>query len=169
MASVEVRVFYLEMLSAGAQPVPPLPEGMTLVHARSPSVAFYRFLYNTVGRDYHWYSRGRLSDAQLSAVLSDPGNEVHVLYSEGVPAGFAELDRRTPGEVELVQFGLMPEFIGRGLGKTFLRHIIRRAWDYEPRRFWLHTCTLDHPAALPNYLNAGFALYREQTITREIG
>jgi GNAT superfamily N-acetyltransferase len=80
-----------------------------------------------------------------------PLNEVHVLHVDGTPAGFAELDRRIEGEIELVQFGLMPEFIGQSLGRYFLQWTIDKAWSYGPRRFWLHTCTKDHPAALPNY------------------
>ena len=168
MASVDVKVFYLEMLTPGQQSLPPLPDGCMILHALRPPVSFYRYLYNTIGQAYHWYSRGKLSDAELAAVLSDPRNEVHVLYADGVPAGFAELDRRVEGEIELVQFGLMPEFIGKGLGKAFLRRIIDKVWSGQPRRFWLHTCTLDHAAALPNYLKAGFAVYREETITRDI-
>ncbi len=82
----------------------------------------------------------------------------------GVPAGFAELDRRIEGEIELVQFGLMPEFIGQGLGRYFLQWAIDKAWSYHPRRFWLHTCTKDHPAALPNYLKAGFVVYKEEVV-----
>jgi GNAT superfamily N-acetyltransferase len=70
------------------------------------------------------------------------------------------------GEVELVQFGLTPEFIGQGLGKFFLQWAIDRAWGYGPRRLWLHTCTLDHPAALPNYLKAGFRIYKEERTVR---
>ena len=122
----------------------------------------YRFLYDAVGRDYDWPRCTRLSDAALAALLNDPRLEVHVLMAEGVPAGLAELDRRVEGDVELVQFGLMPEFIGQGLGRYFLRWAIDRAWGYGPRRFWLHTDTKDHPAALPNYLKAGFAIYKEQ-------
>src|SRR5260370_29736357 len=91
---------------------------------------------------------------------------VHVLMADGVPAGFAELDRRREGEIELVQFGLMPEFIGQGLGRYFLQWTIDRAWSYDPRRFWLHTCTLDHPAALPNYRKAGFEIYKEEMTVR---
>ena len=82
--------------------------------------------------------------------------------AEGVPAGYAALDRRIEGEIELMQFGLMPEFIGQGLGQYFLQWTIDKAWSYRPRRFWLHTCTKDHPAALPNYLKAGFAVYKEE-------
>ena len=156
-----VKTTYLQMFAHARRFVPPPREGLVVVHAKKPSVAYYRFLYDCVGRDYHWSSRKKLSDAQLAALLNDPRLEVHVLMADGVPAGFAELDRRTESEIELVQFGLMPEFIGQGLGKYFLQWTIDKAWSYQPRRFWLHTCTKDHPAALPNYLKAGFAIYKE--------
>ncbi len=125
-------------------------------------MAYYRFLYDAVGRAYDWTSRKKLSDAELAALLNDPRLEVHLLTADGAPAGFAELDRRTEGEIELVQFGLLPAFIGQGLGRYFLQWTIDKAWSYGPRRFWLHTCTKDHPAALPNYLKAGFAIYKEE-------
>jgi GNAT superfamily N-acetyltransferase len=168
MAKVDVTVYYLEMHSHQRRDVPPPREGLSVVHARRPTVAYYRFLYNTVGRDYHWRSRAKLTDTELAAVLQNLRNEVHVLLADGTPAGFSELDRAPEDEIELVQFGLMPEFIGQGLGKYFLQWTIDRAWGYQPRRFWLHTCTLDHAAALPNYRKGGFAVYREEKIQREI-
>ena len=158
---MKVTTTYLEMLARPERVVPPR-EGLSVVHAKKPTVAYYRFLYDAVGRDYDWTSRKKLSDAELAALLNDPRLEIHVLMAEGVPAGFAELDRRIEGEIELVQFGLMPEFIGQGLGRYFLQWTIDKAWSYHPRRFWLHTCTRDHPAALPNYLKAGFAVYKEE-------
>lgn len=161
MATADITVYYLEMRDHSPRAVTPM-EGLTVVEARRPTVAFYRFLYNTVGQPYNWHSRGRLPDAELATIIQDPLNEVHVLYAEGTPAGFAELVRRTPDEIELIQFGLMPEFIGQGLGKWFLQWAIDKAWSYGPRRFWLHTCTLDHPAALPNYFKAGFHLYKQE-------
>ena len=167
MPTVAVRVYYLEMLSPPATCSPAPREGLTVIHAKKPTVAYYRFLYNAVGKDYHWYTRGRLPDAELAASLSDPLNEIHALHVDGTPAGFAELDRRTE-EIELVQFGLMGEFIGQGLGKYFLQWTIDRVWSYQPRRFWLHTCSLDHPRALPNYQKAGFVLYQEEMIQREL-
>jgi GNAT superfamily N-acetyltransferase len=168
MPAVDVEVYYLEMLTRPAGAAAPPRDGLAVVHARRPTVAYYRFLYNTVGKAYHWHSRAKLTDAELAAVLQDPRNEVHVLHAEGTPAGFVEFDRRVEGEVEIVQFGLVPEFIGQGLGKYLLRWAVDRAWSYNPRRVWLHTCSLDHPAALPNYLKGGFALYRETTVRREI-
>jgi GNAT superfamily N-acetyltransferase len=168
MPSADVKVSYLEMLAHPPGEVPPPRAGLSVVHARQPTVVFYRFLYNTVGQDYHWYSWAKLTDPELATVLANPRNEVHVLHVEGTPAGFVEFDRRRDEEVEIVQFGLMPEFIGQGLGKYLLRWAIDRAWSYGPRRVWLHTCTLDHPAALPNYQKAGFRVYREEIIQRQL-
>ena len=159
---MKVKTTYLEMLAHPQRAVPPPREGLVVVHAKKPTVAYYRFLYDAVGGDYDWTSRKELSDAELAALLNDPRLEVHVLMLDGVPAGFAELDRRTEGEIELVQFGLIRDFIGQGLGKYFLKWAIDKAWSYSPKRFWLHTCTKDHPAALPNYLKAGFAIYKEE-------
>jgi GNAT superfamily N-acetyltransferase len=120
-----------------------------------------------VGSNYDWTSRKKLSDAELAAIVHDPKVEIHVLFVDGVPAGFVELDRRVEGEIEITQFGLMPEFIGQGLGKHFLQWAIDKAWSYRPRRLWLHTCTTDHRAALPNYLKAGFATYKEEVKERK--
>jgi GNAT superfamily N-acetyltransferase len=156
-----VKTTYLEMFAHPQRVVPPPKEGLTVVHAKMPPIAYYRFLYDAVGQDYDWTSRMKLSDAELAALLHNPRLEVHVLMTDGVEAGFAELDRRIEGEIELVQFGLMPQFIGQGMGRYFLQWTIDKAWSYGPRRFWLHTCTKDHPAALPNYLKAGFAIYSE--------
>src|ERR1700722_9705845 len=111
MAVVDVTIYYLEMCAHVKRSVPAPRSGLSVIHTQHPTVAYYRFLYNGVGKDYHWYSRGRLPDVELAAVVQNLLNEVHVLQVGGSPAGFAELDRRNNDEVELVQFGLMPEFI----------------------------------------------------------
>lgn len=166
MSLVDVTVFYLEMLAPDSRAIPAPRDGLTILHAQSPSVPYYRSLYDAVGRDYHWLSRRKMSDEELSAIIGDPRDELHVLHVAGAPAGFAELDRRRANDVELVQFGLIPRFHGHGLGKWFLQWTLDKAWSYQPRRVWLHTCTLDHPAALPIYKNAGFVQYDERRIRR---
>ncbi len=140
------------------QIVPPMA-GIAIRHVTEPTVEFYRQIYDAVGGQWNWSSRKKLPDAELARIIGDPRVEIHVLQVKGEQAGFAELDRRQPAEIELVQFGLVAEFIGQGLGKYFLQWVIDKAFSYEPQRFWLHTCTEDHPAALPNYLKAGFAIY----------
>jgi GNAT superfamily N-acetyltransferase len=126
-------------------------------------VRYYRYLYDAVGREWNWRSRRVMPDAELAGILHDARVEVHVLHVRGVPAGFVEFDRRVAGEIEIKQFGLMPEFIGQGLGKWFLQWAIDRAWSNSPSRLWLHTCTCDHPLALANYQKAGFVIYKEET------
>lgn len=169
MALVDVTIYYLQMFANPGRAIPAPRNGLAILHAQKPSVAYYRFLYNGVGRDYYWHTRGKMADADLAAVIQHPLDEVHVLHVDGMPAGFAELDRRNPEDIELVQFGLMPEFIGQGLGKYFLQWTIDKAWSYHPKRFWLHTCTLDHPVALPNYRKSGFELYKQDVVQRQIG
>lgn len=143
-------------------------EPCAVLRAEAPTVSFYRFLYNTVGQPWLWYERRLLDDEMLHQAIMSPGVEIYVLYVRGVPAGYVELDRQRLGEVEIAYFGLMPEFIGRGLGPYFLDWAVGRAWDppqgNAPERVWLHTCTLDHPKALATYQRAGFEVYDRQEI-----
>jgi GNAT superfamily N-acetyltransferase len=156
---VQVTVTFLEMLQPPAEPLPPAPPGASVEHVVAPSVEQYRQLYELVGRDWYWVDRRRMPDVALRELLEDPRVEVHVLKVDGQAAGFAELDRAEPGEVRLMYFGLAPGFIGRGLGRWFLRWAVDRAWSLGPGRVWLDTCTLDHPRALGNYEAAGFQQY----------
>ena len=158
-----ITTFYLEMRSAAVQTPMDLPTGTIVLRADPPTVSYYRFLYDAVGRDWNWTSRKALSDEEIVHIIRDPRVEVLVLYVSGAPAGFAELDRRVVGEVELKQFGLCPEFIGKGLGPRFLRQVLESAWRDGPQRVWLHTCTQDHPGALAVYQRAGFELYAQET------
>jgi ribosomal protein S18 acetylase RimI-like enzyme len=154
----------LEMTEKPGRPTAHPPHGIqvALLRARRPTVAFYRFLYNGVGANWLWYERRAMDDDTLAAIVQDDAVEVYVLYVEGVPAGFAELDRRVKPETELAYFGLMPEFIGRGLGDYLLSTAIDIAWIHEPSRLWLKTNTLDHPRALPLYQRHGFTVYSQE-------
>lgn len=143
-----------------------LPAGIkaALLRAESPTVSFYRYLYNTIGEPWLWYERREFDNAALAAIIQDPKVEIYVLYVSGVPAGYGELDRRKDGEIELAYFGLMPEFIGKGLGRYFLTWIVDAAWSHEPKRLWVHSCNFDHPEALRAYQRAGFAPFDQETI-----
>ncbi len=154
----------LEMTQRPGRPAGHPPHGIqvALLRALRPTVAFYRFLYNSVGADWLWYERRAMDDDTLAAIVQDDAVEVYVLYLDGVPAGFAELDRRVKPEIELTYFGLMPEFIGRGLGDYLLSTAIDIAWSYEPSRLWVHTNTFDHPRALPLYQRHGFTAYDQE-------
>jgi len=162
-APVETLVSYLEMTAPPAgRPLPPPRSGLLVQRALRPTVAFYRYLYDAIGRDWIWYERKLLDDAQLANVIHDPKVEMNVLWADGVPAGLAELDFRDPPDVQLGYFGVVPEFIGQGLGRFLLDWAVYHAWRARPRRFWVHTCDLDHPRALPLYQRAGFRLYERR-------
>jgi GNAT superfamily N-acetyltransferase len=161
---MESVITYLEMTEPPAAPAAAAPAGkLVLLRAEEPTVSFYRYLYNTVGGPWLWYERRLMDDETLSAIIRSADVEIYVLYVSGVPVGFGELDHRKKPDVELAYFGLMPEFIGRGLGRYLLRCMINEAWSRKPDRFWVHTCTEDHPSALNAYQRAGFAPYRQET------
>ena len=168
--TVPVTVTYLQMTSPDQLAASPeWTEGTTIRRAERPTVSFYRYLYDTVGADWDWYERRRLSDDALAAIVHDDAVEVHVLYVRGVPAGYVEFDRRVEGEVEIAYFGLVPDYIGRGLGPALLGWALKRAWSCAPRRVWLHTCSLDHPKALAVYRRAGFEVYDREVVAVEAG
>lgn len=124
--------------------------------------SFHRYLYREVGRYYHWTDRLALSDDEIRAYLAQPGFSLYVMYVEGAPAGYFELNKEADGATEIAYFGLLPEFIGQGLGKHLLSVAIQKAWELGATRVWLHTCTLDGAAALPNYLKRGFKPFKEE-------
>src|SRR5690606_6200363 len=133
--------------------------------AVKPTLKFYRFLYDAVGEEWTWWERRIIPDETLQAYIQDDRVEVYVLYVEGQPAGFFELDGREPGLIDLGMFGLMPEFVGQRLGTWFLGAAIETAWERKPRKVTVNTCTLDHPRALPLYQKLGFRPVRRETKT----
>ena len=123
-------------------------------------LARYRSLFADVGNPWLWFSRALLSDGQLQVIIDDPAVEAFAFVVEGADAGILELDFRKGRECELAFLGLVPGAIGRGLGQELAREAIRRAFARPISRLWLHTCTLDHPAAVRFYQSVGFRPYR---------
>jgi ribosomal protein S18 acetylase RimI-like enzyme len=102
-------------------------------------------------------------DQAIRTHLAQPSVTLWVLTMSGSPAGWFELKGHDDGSTEIAYFGILPAFRRRGLGKYLLQEAVRHAWETGAHRVWLHTCTLDDPAALPNYLARGFATYKEET------
>jgi GNAT superfamily N-acetyltransferase len=152
------RVTHLEMTEHVAARAPmPSSLRLAIMRATGMPVHFYRYIYEQVGRPHHWTLRRDMSDAALSAEINADSTEIHILYADGSPAGFAEMDlKRLPAVAEIVYFGLIPECQGRGLGRFFLGEMIHAAWSYNPGRVTINTNTLDSPRALPLYQKMGF-------------
>jgi GNAT superfamily N-acetyltransferase len=121
--------------------------------------SFWRYLYTEVGREYGWIDRLPWSAGEIRAYLDDPAVSLWLMTVRGAPAGYFELRRDASGGVEIAYFGLLPEFTGRGLGGHLLTEAVEQAWATGAARVWLHTSSLDHPAALPNYLTRGFRAF----------
>jgi GNAT superfamily N-acetyltransferase len=155
-----IVVTFLRMDEPPGEPSRPLPADVSVVHARAPTVGFYRYLYNTVGEEYLWWLRRVAGDAEIASLLADPRISVHVLYRDGAPAGFYEFDRRHAPDINLSYFGLMPHAVGTGIGTPFLRYAIDAAWAEGVRGITVNTCTADNPRALPGYRRAGFHTVR---------
>jgi hypothetical protein len=165
---MDVTTWYLEQTSPGdVRPGRPLPTPAEVVRAERPSPEFSRFLYTAVGGDWQWTMRLPWTWRQWMDWLSRPGVETWVAWSQGTPAGYVELVAQEEGVVEIASFGLLPYAIGQGLGGHLLATGAARAWDLadrwpgrdETRRVWVHTCSLDGPAALANYQARGFRIY----------
>jgi len=140
----------------------------SLVRAEVPCPELNRFLYAAVGAGWWWYTRLPWDYARWTAYLDRPELETWVAYVSGTPAGYFELERQRPDDVELAYFGLMPRFVGRGLGGGLLTAAIARGWDMGAARVWVHTCDLDHPRALANYRARGFRVFRVEQQIEEL-
>ncbi len=154
---IPMTVTFLEMKARPTALPPPQPKGRTaILKCEKPPAHFYRYLYDTIGEAYVWVDRKKLSREALTALIQDPKNALYVLYAEGNPPAWAELDFRKDGIANISYFGLMPEAIGRRMGFFFLYHACMNAWAAPISRLTVNTCTLDHPRALPLYQRIGF-------------
>jgi GNAT superfamily N-acetyltransferase len=124
-----------------------------------PDPDWYRELFRRVGSDWLWYSRLVMPLEELQAILRNDEVEIYALTVNGSDEGLLELDFRGSGSCELAFFGLTAIAQGRGAGRWLMNRAVRRAWEQPISRFWVHTCTYDHPEALGFYLRSGFRPY----------
>jgi GNAT superfamily N-acetyltransferase len=145
-------------LQGGSAPSP----DATVERAADCPPALWRHLYTEVGREYQWVDRLGWTDEDITRYLADPTLELWILHVSGDVAGYFELRKDEDGAVEIAYFGLLPAFTGRGLGKFLLTKAVERAWARGAGRVWLHTSSLDHSSALPNYLARGFSIWKQE-------
>ena len=148
-------VTFLEMRVAPETPIPPSPLSLRRLESADP--ADYRRLFRLVGSRWLWFSRLIMDDAVLAAIIHHPKVELFVVQDElEREVGLLELDFGQPGECELAFIGLVPELAGQGHGRWLLAEALHLAWRDGVARVHVHTCSLDHPAALSAYRRAGF-------------
>jgi GNAT superfamily N-acetyltransferase len=150
-------------MTAAEQLRPARPvEGFEARPLPRPDAALSRSMYDRVGGPWQWTDRLGWGIARWRAHLAQPSISTWLGYLEGEEVGYAELAREG-GDVEIASFGLLPGFAGRGMGGALLAAVTEAAWDDGAERVWLHTCSLDSPAALPAYEARGFRRYDERT------
>lgn len=155
---IPVTVTFLEMKRPPANySHPPANLNVALMRAHDMPLHYYRYLIDRVGRKWHWVNVLRLSDEALAAKIRKPERDIRVLYLDGAPAGFFDIDPHKADETEIAYFGMMEHATGLGLGRWFLGAAIEAAWATSPKQIVVQTCTLDHPAALPLYQKLGFS------------
>lgn len=152
-------VTYLEMRVGSGSEVP--PSTLDLQRIEDPTPKRYRELFHLVGAPWLWFSRLVLDDEKLGAIINDPKVELYAVRDgNGRDVGMLELDFREEGQCELAFVGLVPDLSGLGHGRWLLAEAISRAWRDGVARVHVHTCSLDHPAALSAYRRAGFTPYK---------
>ncbi len=152
---------FLEMRAKPA--LRPSPDGpWQLERLERPELARYREAVHRVGDEYLWCVRLAMPDAELERFLLDPRVEAYLLVTEAGDEGVLELDFRDGRECEVSLFGVAGSLIRTGAGRWLMNHAIEIAWSRPIERFWLHTCTLDHPNALAFYRRSGFEVFKRE-------
>ena len=159
--NAKVTTYHLEMnRSEDLKPKEAHIDGMRVERVCIPSPELNRFFYVTVGQRSQWIDRLVWSEKDWINWAKRDELQTWVLYVKGAPAGYFELEFQD-GNVEIAFFGLLPQFIGLGIGGHLLTQAVRNAWKMGAKRIWVHTCTLDHPHALANYQARGFKVFRQ--------
>ena len=165
----DVTTYYLEMTDPkDLRPSLCAYPALSIEQPPIPSPELNKFLYTTVGEDWLWTDRLPWTGQEWQEWVNCPELKTWVAYASGTPAGYFELETHPDGSAEIASFGLLPSFIGRGLGGHFLTIAVQNAWQMGATRVWLHTCTLDHPNALRNYSDRGFRVFRESTVPQDV-
>lgn len=161
---MSTTIYYLQLLPE--QPIVssarPQPEQAKLVECEANAWEVNQFFYRYIGRHWQWFDKQHWSDIQWQHYVADPNLRTWMLLYQGTPAGYFELLKHHDGSVEIMYFGLAKAFIDKKLGGWLLTQALQMARQWTQERIWVHTCNLDHPAALANYQARGMQLYQTE-------
>lgn len=168
-STIEVTRTYLEMRDPSELQAAKLDDTLIRIELQSDCpIDLFRWLYVEVGKNYHWIDRLPWTDNDIRAHLARPEISVWLMTYDKERAGYFELRKCEDGSTEVAYFGLLPQFLGRGLGKHLLTCATEQAWADGANRVWLHTCTLDDPAALSNYVLRGYIAFSTEVYLLQI-
>lgn len=166
--SAEETIWYLEMLDPGdLRPASSNGPELDVRRVRAPCTPINWYFYCAVGGPWNWTDRFRWSSDEWRRYVHDPSLETWIGCVDGEPVGYAEILRGADDSASIESFGLLPQFVGMGIGGRFLARVAEAAWAPPTRRVWLHTCSFDHPHALGNYRARGFRVYQTMRQSKE--
>lgn len=156
-------IFHLEMCDPSDFRPSARPAGFSVESVDPPDPARNRSIYRAVGGDWQWTDKLAWSGDDWRKYVCRDALRTFTACLDGMEVGYFELESQDGGNIEIAYFGLLPEYIGKGLGAALLSAAIEIAWALpDTRRVWVHTCTLDHGHALPNYMKRGFSNFRTE-------
>lgn len=164
MPIIKVKTYYLEMLNQPDYGILYKPEESKIDKWINPKSNDYLKMYKEVGDDWGWTGRTKISESELESILKSSNNHIYELKIKNNRAGFIELFEKSNNEVEIIYFGLLKEYIGKGIGGYLLKWGILKAWDFLPNKVTVHTCEYDAKQALNVYKKFGFKLDRIEMI-----
>ncbi len=168
MKVVPVLTTYMEMKKRPEQDLEPPIEGTSLERVKDLTVEDYRKLYKSVGERYNWIDRIIMEENDLLNIIESDDSEINIFKVDGEIAGYFEINRKDPANVEIVYMGLLQRFHGKGLGSFLLNRGLGLAWRENTQRVWLHTCEWDHEGSIPMYMKAGFTIFKEESHQQKV-
>lgn len=164
----QVTTYYLEMLSSSSLINRENPGGLAVTECEIKQYQLNKFLYKLIGKQWLWEDKLSWTDKAWQEYVESENLRTWIAYYNGAIAGYFEL-LKDKSDVEIIYFGLVESFIGNGFGGYLLSKAINSAWEWPgTSRVWVHTCTLDHPSALQNYLSRGMKIYKEEIDNQSI-
>ncbi len=134
-----------------------------------PDFNLNKFFYKQVGKKHRWIDRLAWNDQKWMNYINNTSVETYVLFEKENPVGFFELifhkDKR---DCEIAYFGILEEYFGKGYGSHLLSSAIQNGFKKNSKRIWCHTCSLDHPNALKNYLARGMKIFKSEVLNLNI-
>ena len=162
---INVERNFLEIRDVKNLKINPTKKIKFLVKKINPDFQLNKFFYKQVGKKHRWLDRLNWSDEKWINYISNKNLDTYIISDSENLVGFFELlNNPRLSETEITYFGLLEEYIGRGIGGYALSVAIRKSFEKDIKRVWLHTCTLDHPNALKNYIARGMTVFKKENI-----
>jgi len=161
----KIKRFFLEIKNFSNPVELNLPSYYQIILDSKKDFQLNKFFYKQIGIDHFWRDRLLWCDKEWLKYVTNKNLETHILKKSDDFVGFYEQEYHPENnEIELINMGILKNFRGRKLGSTLLNHAIATASRKNPKRMWVHTCSLDHKYALQNYKSKGFEIFKEEEI-----